>query len=273
MRLTKHHGLGNDFLVLVDLDATVPVTAEDAVALCHRHTGVGADGLLRASRARDGADVAMRLWNADGSIAEMSGNGIRCLVQAVLQAGIVTGPTVVVATDAGLRQVEVLDVVSPSAHRMSVEMGPAKIADPAVGWDGPDVRAVAGVDLGNPHVVIHWGGAELPALEQLVEIGSHIDGASPAGANVEIVRAGPDGAVEMVVYERGVGPTLACGTGACAAAAAAHLWGIGGGRAEVRMPGGSVEVVLGDPVLLVGDATSVAAVDVPWPAGAPEGGR
>ena len=87
MRLTKHHGLGNDFLVLLDLGGTHPVGPSDAVALCDRRTGIGADGLLRASAGTDGADVTMELFNADGSIAEMSGNGIRCLAQAVFQAG------------------------------------------------------------------------------------------------------------------------------------------------------------------------------------------
>ena len=79
MRLTKHHGLGNDFLVLLDLDGVRPVSAADAVALCDRRHGIGADGLIRATAGTDGADVTMRLLNADGSAAEMSGNGIRCL--------------------------------------------------------------------------------------------------------------------------------------------------------------------------------------------------
>src|SRR5687768_6362973 len=108
MRLTKHHGLGNDFLVLLDLDGTRPVSPEDAVALCDRRTGIGADGLLRATRGTDGADITMELLNADGSLAEMSGNGIRCLAQAVFQAGLATPPVLTVATDAGLRTVTVL---------------------------------------------------------------------------------------------------------------------------------------------------------------------
>ena len=85
MRLTKHHGLGNDFLVLLDLEGTQPVTPELAVALCDRRTGVGADGLIRVTAGQGEADVAMLLLNADGSEAEMSGNGIRCLAQAVFQ--------------------------------------------------------------------------------------------------------------------------------------------------------------------------------------------
>ena len=87
MRLTKHHGLGNDFLVLLDLDDSHPVSPEMAVALCDRRTGLGADGLLRATPGTRGADVTMELFNADGSVAEMSGNGVRCLAQAVFQSG------------------------------------------------------------------------------------------------------------------------------------------------------------------------------------------
>src|SRR5215203_1453349 len=101
MRLTKHHGLGNDFLVLLDLQGTQPVSAADAIALCDRHIGVGADGLLRVTAGTEGADVSMELLNADGSAAEMSGNGVRCLAQAVFQAGIAAPPVLRVATASG----------------------------------------------------------------------------------------------------------------------------------------------------------------------------
>ena len=102
MQLTKHHGLGNDFLVLIDLDAIESVTPALARAVCDRHRGIGADGLLHATagRAEDG-DVTMTLYNADGGRAEMSGNGVSCLAQAVVRAGVTSGPTVVVHTDAG----------------------------------------------------------------------------------------------------------------------------------------------------------------------------
>ena len=265
MRLTKHHGLGNDFLVLLDPDGIHPVSPEEAVALCDRHTGIGADGVLRVTAGTGDADVTMRLLNADGSVAEMSGNGIRCLAQAVFQAGLAAPPTLRVATDAGLRTVTVLARTGASTHRLSVEMGQAKVGEPQPEWvEGEVLRAVQ-VDLGNPHVVLHWAGAELPGREELIAIGGRIDGSTPGGANVEIVRPSADGGLDMVVYERGVGPTQACGTGACAAAAAAHEWELVDETTTVRMPGGPVEVTLGDPVLLIGDATSVAIIDTPWP--------
>ncbi len=266
MRLTKHHGLGNDFLVLLDLDGTEPVSPERVVALCDRRAGIGADGLLVGTAGTEGAAVTMRLHNADGSRAEMSGNGIRCLAQAVFQSGFAEPPALRVATDAGVRTVTVVSTASPAAHRMSVEMGQAKVVGPEREWtDGPIGRALR-VEVGNPHVVLEWTPSQPPSSEDLITIGRRIDDAAPGGANVEILlpSSTPD-RLDMVVYERGVGPTLACGTGACAVAAAAREWDLGGRRTTVQMPGGSVEITLGDPVLLAGDVISVAVLDTPWP--------
>ena len=266
MRLTKHHGLGNDFLVLLDLGGLHPVGPEQAAALCDRRTGVGADGFLWVTAGTDGADVTMRLRNADGSSAEMSGNGIRCLAQAVLQAGVAPPPVLRVATEAGVRTVTVVDRPDGRTHRLSVEMGQAKVGEEQPEWVEGDVLRAVRVDVGNPHVVLHWGRAELPDADELVAIGARIDGATPGGVNVELIRPSADGGIDMVVHERGVGPTRACGTGACAVAAAAHDWELAGTTTTVRMPGGPVEVTLGDPVLLIGDTTSIATIDVPWPA-------
>jgi diaminopimelate epimerase len=145
-------------------------------------------------------------------------------------------------------------------------MGPAKVVGEEPEWAEGDVLQAVRVDVGNPHLVLRWAGAELPGREELVALGARIDGAVPGGANVEIVvPSGDAGSLDMVVYERGVGPTQACGTGACAVAAAAHDWELCGPSATVRMPGGTVEVTLGDPVLLTGDVTSVAILDTPWP--------
>ena len=264
MRLTKHHGLGNDFLVLLDVAGTRPITSADVVAVCDRRTGVGADGLLRVSGGTAGADVTMQLLNADGSEAEMSGNGIRCLAQAVFQAGIVARPVLRVATLAGLRTVTEIASLDERTQRLEVEMGQAKVVAPEPDWvRAPGLRAVR-VDVGNPHVVIEWGDdGALPTGDELVELGERINAATPGGTNVELVRrSGPD-AIDMVVYERGVGPTNACGTGACASAAAAHDWGLVGRRSTVTMPGGPVDIELADPVLLTGDATFIADVVVP----------
>jgi diaminopimelate epimerase len=266
MRLTKHHGLGNDFLVLLDLANRHPVGPADAVALCHRRTGIGADGLIRVTGGSGGTHVTMQLLNADGSEAEMSGNGIRCLAQAVFQAGLVEPPVLRVTTAAGLRTVTALGPSGAGTESFSVEMGQAKVGADEPEWVTGSVLRATRVDVGNPHVVLQWGEPTLPGLGVLVELGERIGALTPGGTNVEIVRPGPGpGELEMVVYERGVGPTQACGTGACAVAAAGQLWELSGPQTTVHMPGGPVGITLGDPVLLTGNATYVAAIDAPWP--------
>src|SRR5690606_5412512 len=115
-------------------------------------------GLLIAGPGRDGADISMVLLNADGSRAEMSGNGIRVLVQAALQAGVVAGPEVAVATDAGRRTVTVIEQRDARTHRLSVDMGPAKVGEERPAWEGHGVTRALEVDMGNPHVVLHWDG-------------------------------------------------------------------------------------------------------------------
>ncbi|MFL6203983.1 MAG: diaminopimelate epimerase [Acidimicrobiales bacterium] len=266
MRLSKHHGLGNDFLVLLDPDGTREVAPEEAVALCDRRTGIGADGFMRATPGGPGAQVTMELLNADGSSAEMSGNGVRCLAQAVFLAGLAPPPAVRVSTDAGLRTVHLVSVLGPRGHRMSVEMGQAKVVGQEPEWVDGDALDAVRVDVGNPHVVLRWGAAELPDRDELIRIGSRIDGATPGGANVEIVlpSAAP-GELDMVVYERGVGPTLACGTGACAVAAAGRDWELSATTTVVHMPGGPAEISLGEPTLLTSDVTFIATIDTMWP--------
>jgi diaminopimelate epimerase len=265
MRLTKHHGLGNDFLVLLDLAGTEPVTPEIAVALCDRRTGLGADGLIRVTAGQGEADVAMLLLNADGSEAEMSGNGIRCLAQAVFKHRLAEPPVLRVATGAGLRTVTALARTGDRSHRFSVDMGTAKVIGDEPDWVGGSVLRADRGDVGNPHLVLHWADAALPDRDLLVQWGERLNELTPGGVNVEIVRPIPSGQLDMVVFERGVGPTQACGTGACATAAAAHGWGLAGPTATVNMPGGPVDVQLGDPVLLIGEAVSIATVDAPWP--------
>ena len=259
LTLTKHHGLGNDFLVLLDLEGGHPVDAALARALCDRHRGIGADGIMRVTAGSEGADVTMQLRNADGSLAEMSGNGVRCLAQAVLDAGVVAGPNLTVATAAGVRRLTVRRGEDAGAVDVSVDMGPVK-----VGPDQPQStpgRGVRTVDVGNPHLVLYG-----PAFttEDVVGLGSQVQAHHAGGINGEFVTLGP-GPEELNVriWERGVGETLACGTGACAAAAAAHEWGLVGRHVTVHQPGGDAEVDLRpDTVVLTGPARRVARIEV-----------
>jgi diaminopimelate epimerase len=272
MHLTKHHGLGNDFLVLLDPIASAPVSAELVRRVCDRHRGVGADGLLRAvrptSRAGGGpeVDATMELFNADGGRAEMSGNGIRCLAQALLLDGWATPPDVVIATDAGVRVVVLHEQVDPATQLLSVDMGPARLDGEAPEWVGGALRRAAWADVGNPHLVVEVDSPTVLDLEQLVTLGEKVNASVASGANVHLVARPSEGSTLRVrSYERGVGPTEACGTGACAVAAVARGWGLVGDRVVVEAPGGSAEVELGESVRLRGPAASVAAVEVPYP--------
>ncbi|CAN5120317.1 diaminopimelate epimerase [soil metagenome] len=265
MQLTKHHGLGNDFLVLLDVDSDPAIRFDAGLVrtLCDRRRGIGADGLIRVGPATGEADVTMALRNADGSPAEMSGNGIRCLGQAVARARGRDTVDLAVATGAGLRRLRVRPGPDPSTAEVEVDMGPA--------GPGPQLPALPAlveatksttVDMGNPHLVLL---VDDPAAVDLATLGPACQDGFDQGINVELVAPAPGSAdtLDLLVWERGVGITRACGTGACAAASAAHDWGVVGKRVTVRMPGGEVEVALGATVTLSGPATYVAAIEVP----------
>lgn len=258
MRMTKHHGLGNDFLVLIDLDARHPIDDEIARAVCHRRRGVGADGLIRVTRG-DGQPFRMELRNEDGSPAEMSGNGISCLAQAVVRAGHASD-SVGVDTDAGPRTISVVETTAAHRHRMRVAMGEPTIGDELAEWTDDRILRAVHVDVGNPHVVCHV--ADPDDAPDLLALGRAIDAATPGGTNVELITP-DDGGLRMSVYERGVGLTQACGTGAVAAAAAGHAWGVSAASATVHQPGGPALVELGSPAHLTVPVVAVASVE--WP--------
>ena len=264
LRLSKHHGLGNDFLVLLDeaVRREETVDAELARRVCSRRTGVGADGLLIGTAGGAGdADLTMVLYNADGSRAEMSGNGIRCLAQAWVQR---TGPTagpLRIATDAGLRTVTVEPTDDPAVAVAHVDMGKALPGPDPTGAVPEGIERAVTVDLGNPHLVLLVDDVTRADVDGA---GPGLEGRFAGGINVEWIAVAPDrpDRLELRVWERGAGHTRACGTGACAAAHAAHAWGLVGERVTVAMEGGEVEVALGDPVTLVGPATHVAELQV-----------
>ena len=273
MHLTKHHGLGNDFLVaLEEIDGPLDGSAALARALCDRRRGIGADGFIIGGRPASGAatpdgrtiDVVMRLWNADGSRAEMSGNGIRCLGQAFAMAqGDATG-TYVVATDGGIRELVVESDVAAGLAAVSVSMG--------IVSDGPEIPAAvvdrlgsaqfATLDLGNPHLVI-----VAPHLDEidLIGEGSWLESQFADGVNVEFITVTSDHSIDLLVWERGAGVTEACGTGATAASVLAHRWGLVSRDVRVTMPGGAADVLVGegaDEPVLSGPSQYIAAIEV-----------
>jgi diaminopimelate epimerase len=277
VHLTKHHGLGNDFLIVLD-EGSRPPDADLARRLCDRRTGVGADGLIwaRPPTPEDGdVDVVFRLWNSDGSEAEVSGNGLRCVAHAIARARSLDRASIAIATAAGVRRADVHPTGDPRTADVEVDMGPvtplpATDLD-AVGIDGPEDAhrhdLVAGtvrgekVAVGNPHLVLQASDpfdVDLPAWGPFYERGH--DG----GINVEFIRLADADVLDMVVWERGSGVTQACGSGATAAAHVAHGWGLVGEQVEVRMPGGSATVTLTpDGARLRGPSTFVADLEVP----------
>jgi diaminopimelate epimerase len=270
--LHKYHALGNDFLVALDasgLPGGVELDADFVTALCDRHRGVGADGVMvvRPATATDDGrlpDAEMELRNADGGRAETSGNGLRCLALALVDSGAVSGPDVLVATDSGPRLVTVLDRIDAATATVRTEMGTVRVGAaqmaPLLGGDWEARR----VDVGNPHLVMM--GSSLEGVD-IAELGRSLEGAEPGGQNVEVVVPDGSGGLDFLVWERGAGLTEACGTGSCAAAAAARAAGLVGDRVEVHNPGGTLVVELaGDPlepsVHLSGPATRAFRVEL-----------
>ncbi len=264
MHLTKHHGLGNDFLIAL-LDTAPDDLPDLARSVCHRSRGVGADGLIVGLPDDDpDVDVVMVLYNSDGSRAEMSGNGIRCLAHAVARARGLDGCSLRIRTDGGFRHVEVEG--GGAVVAASVDMGPV--------GGGPGVPAelaakigetrFATADVGNPHLVVR---VDTPHDVDVAAVGSDYESHYPEGMNVEFVAPTPgeSDALDFVVWERGAGVTEACGTGAVAAATRAVEWGLASAEVTVHMPGGDVTVEVGERARLIGPSVFVAAVD--WPDG------
>jgi diaminopimelate epimerase len=261
LTLTKHHGLGNDFLVA--FHPGVEDLAALARRLCDRRRGIGADGLLIAESA-DGYAAKMTLYNADGSRAEMSGNGIRCFAQALAsKRGDLSDQLIL--TDAGDRLVVLDDTDDAATISARVEMGDVSTLDEPTDWSTlgchPD-RPVAHLSLGNPHSVV---GVDEVAVVDLAQLGGQVP-----HVNLEIVEPGPESnGITMRVHERGAGITEACGTGACAAAYAARSWGLvarGANDVVVHMDGGIATVSFADEApdraVLTGPATYIGTIEV-----------
>ncbi len=271
MRISKLHGTGNDFLVTGALDGSGAPGASVARALCDRHRGIGADGLIALLPGTDGADCTMELRNADGRIAEMSGNGIRCLAWVAEREGLGHDGALVVDTGGGRRTVST-DFGSGSADFATVDMGPVTFAPAEIPLTAPsafDLEAgyhgvtysgdAAGV--GNPHLVLF---VDDVATARVTQHGPHLerDERFPQGTNVEFVAVVDRRRLRMRVWERGVGETLSCGTGVCAAAAAAARRRLVDTELVVEVPGGEHTVSLGETIRLGGQVRHVFDVDV-----------
>ncbi len=280
LRIAKYHGTGNDFVMLEDLEDERPLDPALVAALCDRHTGVGADGVIRVTGGIEpGTDFFMDYRNADGSLSEMCGNGVRCLGKLVFERGFTSATELDVGTRAGVKHLS-LAVDDGVVREVTVGMGPPAFGRAEIPMEGPPAERfltepfevegrtfkATALSMGNPHLVLFV--ERDPDEMDVRTIGPRIehDARFPEKTNVEFVAVN-DGAVKARVWERGSGETMACGTGACAALVAANEAGLVPARAEVRFPGGSLVVErTGAEVLLRGPAERVfgAALDGAW---------
>lgn len=262
MRFAKGHGTQNDFVVLPDLAAQLDLAPSAVAALCDRRRGLGADGVLRVTtagvalargvldRLPEGLhadDWYMDYRNADGSMAQMCGNGVRVFAHYLRVSGLETREEFVVGSLAGPRPVAVHRADEISAE-VTVDMGKVNRLGTGSATVGGRVLTGLAVDVGNPHLACLEPGLDVGGLTAL-DLGSVVFDARqfPDGVNIEVLTAPVDGAVAMRVHERGVGETRSCGTGTVAAAVAAlaHL-GERTGTLAIRIPGGEVSVEITD---------------------------
>ncbi|MDE6467602.1 MAG: diaminopimelate epimerase [Muribaculaceae bacterium] len=268
----KMHGLGNDFVYVDCMKRNLENLAELAVTMSRRHTGIGADGII-AILPGEKADCRMRIFNADGSEAQMCGNGIRCVAKYIRDNGIVNKDRITIETLSGIKTVEVHTGIDGLTETVTVDMGMAQTAPAAVPVrfdgaamieepvklaDGSEVRVTA-LSMGNPHGVVFVDNFDGNIVENLgKELETHE--IWPERANIEFVRIDSEDTLSMRAWERGAGETMACGTGACAAAAAA----VSSGRARwpltVRLTGGNLTIDA-DPetghIMMTGPAVTV----------------
>lgn len=253
IEFTKYHGLGNDFILIDNRADTQPIiTSEQAVQLCDRHFGIGADGVIFALPGEDGTDYTMRIFNSDGSEPEMCGNGIRCLAQFIADLeGADAKPEYRIHTLAG--------VIIPKIEgegKVRVDMGmpqllaaqiPTTLAEPEQKAIAVPIQ-VAGqswevtcVSMGNPHCITFVEDVAAIPLEVIGPQFEHHP-AFPQRTNTEFIQVVRPDYVKMRVWERGAGVTLACGTGACAAVVAGVLTDKSDRKATVELPGGCLEI-------------------------------
>jgi len=281
LRFTKGQGTGNDFVLFSDPEGDTELTPTQIAAICDRRFGVGADGVIRAVRSSNLDDGAAALaadphavwfmdyWNADGSVSEMCGNGIRVFTSYLLDQGLAelpAGGSIAIGTRAGVR------TVSRTATGFQADLGPWRLAggEPLVrAKELPVARPGLGIDVGNPHVVVALADDdELDTVD--LNYQPLIDPVPDAGANIEfVVPAEPlvedgIGRIRMRVHERGSGETLSCGTGAVASALAVRHWAGEGAPNDwrVHVPGGVLGVRMfqahdGEHVALAGPAELV----------------
>lgn len=260
----KMHGLGNDYIYMFERDVPPNISMSQlAIAVSDRHRGVGSDGLVTIGKATD-ADFSMRIWNIDGSEAQMCGNASRCVALLVHIVGLTNQDTLTLSTRAGIKVLQINRDENGLFSSVTVDMGIPT-------WEDPfDILTPHGplqfipVDMGNPHGVTFIDKAPDDSLVlncgPVMEAHPHW----PEKANIEFAHIINRSNIRMRVWERGSGETLACGTGACATAVAAILSGRSERKVNVHLPGGTLTIEWrpnDSHVLMSGSATPVAEIN------------
>lgn len=266
LKFTKMHGLGNDFVVIDAINQNVSLSDEQIRLLADRRFGVGCDQVLLVEAPRTaGVDFTYRIFNADGSEVEQCGNGARCFAEFVREKGLTDKDNIVVETASGVIELQV-----PTDGTVTVDMGVPRFEPSALPFDANpatvyelDVNGetfiIGAVSMGNPHAVLQVediNTADVEHLGPLIESHERF----PNRVNVGFMQVVDRSHINLRVYERGAGETLACGTGACAAMVVGRQQGLLDDKVSVSLPGGQLQIQWvgeSEPVIMTGPATSV----------------
>jgi diaminopimelate epimerase len=268
MQFWKMHGLGNDFIVVDNRNGQIRDADAAGLAqqLCERHKSIGADGLLLLANSAE-ADLQMRIFNADGSEAEMCGNGVRCFAKYCYENGILKKKALAVETSAGVKNVW-LAVQNDTVAVVKVDMGTPEWDRSRIPMQGQgtyinqDLRVdeetykVTCLSMGNPHCVIFVENVDEFPVEYVGPIIENHE-AFPKRTNVEFTQVSSKNELKVRVWERGCGETMACGTGACASAVVANRLGKVSGKVKVHLRGGNLLLEIGERVFMTGPAEKV----------------
>ena len=277
VRFVKMHGIGNDFPVFDHLQPGAPTIDQIQAAsmqLCDRRFGIGGDGTISVLPSEK-ADFAMRMFNPDGSEAEMCGNGIRCFAKYVSDSGLTAKTEISVETLAGIMLLD-LTIEEGKVTQVRVDMGEPRLERAQLPMEGPsgqvlhealkldgEVLYITGVSMGNPHIVFF---PEQATDELILRVGPKLEThpAFPKRTNVHAAQLVGRDELLMKIWERGAGPTLACGTGACAVGVAAHLNGLTGRDVLIHLPGGDLRIQWGinNRVYMTGPAAYIYSGEI-----------
>lgn len=253
MNFVKMHGLGNDFVFIEDKTGQDKDYTVLARAMCNRHTGIGADGLIVIVDSRV-ADVRMRIINSDGSEAEMCGNGIRCFAKYVYDSGIIEKKQFTVETPAGIMEPEITVGADNKAELITINMGRPSFNRSEIPMEGTDGRVlnedlcvdgenwkITSLLMGVPHTVTYVDDVDSVDIEKIGPLFEKHE-AFPKHTNINFAQQMDDRTVKVRTWERGAGATLACGTGSCSVAVASFLNGRTGREVDIQLPLGTLHI-------------------------------